>query len=261
MGKTAVAQSIAQRIARRGRAVIFASLEMQSEDLVIRMASEALRDRGQEVPYQAIRAGRLTDDEAEAILIASSEIEKLPIHIIESHVRRLTHLQAEIRRLVRKVTTKGQEIGAVIIDYLGLIDAGTGFGNDNSRISYVSQQLKAVAGENKVPLIVLSQLNRAVEQREDKRPQLSDLRDSGSLEQDADAVIFAYREEYYHERAEPTPDADKWPEWKAHMERIQGRLDLIVAKQRMGPIGAVKLRCDLKTNSIWDDEPEVPYSA
>lgn len=255
MGKTAVALSLARRIARRGRAVIFASLEMQSADLAIRLASEELRARGTTVPYEAVRKGRVTDDEAEAIMRTAHDMERLPIEIIESHVRRLPHLQAEIRRLVRKLRAQGREIGGVFIDYLGLIDHQVP-GNDNSRVSQISAALKGIAGEHKLPLVVLSQLNRGVESREDKRPQMSDLRDSGSLEQDADAIIFTFRPEYYEERSEPDPvDYEKHAAWQIKMDRCRGRLDLIVAKQRMGPVGAVTLRCDLATNSIWDAAP------
>ena len=251
MGKTALAVSMARRMAVRGRTIIFSSLEMQSADLAIRMASEAQRERGQAIAYRDVRQGRVDDYQAETFMRTSRDIEHLPIEIIESHVRRLPHLQSEIRRLVRRARTKGQEIGAIFIDYLGLIELNVP--NDNSRVSQISAALKGMAGEHKVPVVVLAQLNRQVENRDDKRPRLADLRDSGSIEQDADAVIFCYREEYYEERAEPDEDdVERHVAWQMKMDRCRGKLDLIVAKQRMGPIGTVKLECDLATNSIWD---------
>ena len=254
MGKTAVAISMARRIATRGRTVIFSSLEMQSEDLGIRMASEALRERGRNIPYRDVRQGRVNDDEARIVMEVGRDMEALPIEIIESHVRRLPHLQSEIRRLVRRARTKGQEIGAIFIDYLGLIELNVP--NDNSRVSQISATLKGMAGEHKVPVVVLAQLNRQVENRDDKRPRLADLRDSGSLEQDADTVIFCYRDEYYRERMEPDPKAiERHSAWLVNMDSCRGKMDLIIAKQRMGPVGTVALECDLATNSIWDTAP------
>jgi len=123
-------------------------------------------------------------------------------------------------------------------------------------VSQISAALKGMAGEHKVPLVVLAQLNRQVENRDDKRPRLADLRDSGSIEQDADTVIFVFRQEYYEGRAEPAKkDIEKYAAWQITMDRCRGKLDLIVAKQRMGPVGAVTLECDLATNSIWDTAP------
>lgn len=253
MGKTALAQSIARRVAARGRAVVFASLEMQSEDLMIRMLSEALRERGAEVPYLSIRRGAITEDESGLIGERALAMDRLPIEIIESHIRRLPRLEAEISRIVRRWRQRGHEIGAVIVDYLGLIQpADDRWQSDNSRVAHFSASLKGLFSELKVPGIVLSQLNRQVENRDDKRPQMSDLRDSGSLEQDADAILFAYREEYYLERRRPHPDDPKWIDWMADLDRARGRMEVIVAKQRMGAVGTVNLACDLATNSIWD---------
>ena len=234
---------------------VIANIEAEQALLGIRMASEALRERGHTIPYPDVRQGRVTDCQAMTFMRASRDIEGLPIEIIESHVRRLPHLQSEIRRLVKRARTKGQEIGAIFIDYLGLIELNVP--NDNSRISQISAALKGMAGEHKVPVVVLAQLNRQVENRDDKRPRLADLRDSGSIEQDADAVIFCYRAEYYEERVEPSEDDNKkYIAWQMKMEKCRGKLDLIVAKQRMGPIGTVKLECDLATNSIWDKRDE-----
>jgi replicative DNA helicase len=254
MGKTALAVSMARRMAVRGRTIIFSSLEMQSEDLSIRMASETLRERGQAIAYRDMRQGRVDDYQAETIMRTGLDIEGLPIEIIESHVRRLPHLQSEIRRLVRRARTMGQEIGAIFIDYLGLIELNVP--NDNSRVSQISAALKGMAGEHKVPVVVLAQLNRQVENRDDKRPRLADLRDSGSIEQDADTVIFCYRDEYYRERMEPDPkDIERHSAWLVNLDSCRGKMDLIIAKQRMGPVGTVALECDLATNSIWDTAP------
>ena len=254
MGKTALAVSMARRVATRGRTVIFATLEMQPEDLAIRMASEALRERGHALSYRDVRQGRIDDCQAETFMRVGLDLEHLPIEIIESHVRRLPHLQSEVCRLGRRARTRGEEIGCVIIDYLGLVELNVA--NDNSRVSQISAALKGMAGEHKVPVVVLAQLNRQVENRDDKRPRLADLRDSGSIEQDADVVIFCYREEYYRERMEPDPrDIEKHSAWQVKMDSCRGKLDLIVAKQRMGPVSTVKLECDLATNSIWDPAP------
>jgi len=253
MGKTALAVSLARRVAARGRVAIFSSLEMQPEDLAIRAASEALREGGGVVHYTNIRRGRLEEDEARQVLLTAQDMADLPIHIIESHVRRLSHLQGEVRRLVKRARAQGNEIGAVFIDYLGLIGGFEKLG-ENARLTIIMRGLKELAGELKVPLVVLAQLNRQVESRDDKRPRLSDLRDSGSIEQDADTVIFCYREEYYLERTEPKLSHESYADWQVLMDDARGKMDLGLAKQRMGKTGTVELRCDLATNSVWDVE-------
>jgi len=253
MGKTALAQSMAHRIARRGRSVIFASLEMRGEDLAFRMVSEAAREQGRDIHYQSLRRGNVDDDEARAAMEAAITIQPLPVDVVGPHIRRMPDLSGEISRLARRRRSQGAEIGAVIIDYLGLIQpAQDRWQSDNSRIAAISQSLKGLAHSLAVPLVVISQLNRQVENRDDKRPQMSDLRDSGSLEQDADCILFAYREEYYLQRLMPSPDDMRYPEWLADFEQARGRMDVICAKQRMGPTGTATLACDLATNSIWD---------
>jgi replicative DNA helicase len=246
MGKTSLATNIAFNIAKthkRGRlpdgsdgsveggVVGFFSLEMSAEQLAARILSEA-----SEVPSEQIRRGDMTEAEFRRFVEAAKALEACPLYIDDTPALPISQVAARARRLKR---THGLDV--LIVDYLQLLK---GSSNDNrvQEVSEITQGLKAIAKELNIPVIALSQLSRAVESRDDKRPQLSDLRESGSIEQDADVVMFVFREEYYREREKPGDhELEKMAQWQALMESVHGKAEVIIGKQRHGPIGTVEL--------------------
>ena len=252
MGKTALATKVAfgaaQSLMRdlepgevpKGCIAVF-SLEMSAEQLANRLLAESSRISG-----DRIRRGEINQTEFDKFYAASRELSTLPIMIDDTPAITLSALRTRCRRLER---TRGLRL--VVVDYLQLMRPAAGTKPDNRvlEISMITQGLKAIAKELKVPVLALSQLSRAVESREDKRPQLSDLRESGSIEQDADVVMFVYRDDYYLKQREPKESAfdqgDKYQaamdRWKTDMERAHNKADLIIAKQRHGPTGTIPL--------------------
>ena len=247
MGKTSLATNIAYNIAKsfkkndnadgtsetvNGGIVGFYSLEMSAEQLAARILSETA-----EIPSEQIRRGDMTESEFRRFVDAAKSIESSPLFIDDTPALTIAQLASRARRLKR---THG--LDALIIDYLQLVRAGSSRDNRVNEISEITQGLKAIAKELNIPVIALSQLSRQVENRDDKRPQLADLRESGSIEQDADVVLFVYREEYYKEREKPSDhDLEKMAIWQEEMDRLHGRAELILGKQRHGPIGTVEL--------------------
>ena len=247
MGKTSLATNIAYNIAKsfkkndnadgtsetvNGGIVGFYSLEMSAEQLASRILSETA-----EIPSEQIRRGDMTESEFRRFVEAAKSIESSPLFIDDTPALTIAQLASRARRLKR---THG--LDALIIDYLQLVRAGSSRDNRVNEISEITQGLKAIAKELNIPVIALSQLSRQVENRDDKRPQLADLRESGSIEQDADVVLFVYREEYYKEREKPSDhDLEKMAIWQEEMDRLHGRAELILGKQRHGPIGTVEL--------------------
>jgi replicative DNA helicase len=246
MGKTSLATNIAFNIAKvhkRGRlpdggegsveggVVGFFSLEMSAEQLAARILSEAA-----EIPSEQIRRGDMTEGEFRRFVEAAKALETCPLYIDDTPALPISQVAARARRLKR---THGLDV--LIIDYLQLLK-GSSKENRVQEVSEITQGLKAIAKELNIPVIALSQLSRQVESREDKRPQLSDLRESGSIEQDADVVMFVYRDEYYKEREKPGDhELDKMAQWQAVMEQVHGKAEVIIGKQRHGPIGSVEL--------------------
>ena len=247
MGKTSLATNIAFNVAKAyrrgtlhdgtegavdGGVVGFYSLEMSAEQLAARILSEAA-----EIPSHQIRSGDMTETEFRRFVDAAKALEACPLYIDDTPALPISQLAARARRLKR---THGLDV--LIIDYLQLV-RGTGKGENRvNEISEITMGLKAIAKELNIPVIALSQLSRQVENREDKRPQLSDLRESGSIEQDADVVMFVFREEYYKEREKPGDhELDKMAIWQEEMERLHGRAEVVIGKQRHGPIGTVDL--------------------
>jgi replicative DNA helicase len=246
MGKTSLATNIAFNIARthrRGRrpdgtegavqggVVGFFSLEMSAEQLAARILSEAA-----EVPSEQIRRGDMTEAEFRRFVEAAKALEACPLYIDDTPALPIAQVAARARRLKR---THGLDV--LIVDYLQLL-RGSSKENRVLEVSEITQGLKAIAKDLDIPVIALSQLSRAVENREDKRPQLSDLRESGSIEQDADVVMFVYREEYYREREKPGDhELEKMAQWQQAMEQVHGKAEVIIGKQRHGPIGTVEL--------------------
>jgi replicative DNA helicase len=250
MGKTALATNIAFHVARsyawepqpdgtrktvNGGVVAFYSLEMSAEQLAGRLLSEVSG-----VPSDRIRKGEIDKNEFARIRDAALEIQESPLYIDATGGLSIAKLVARARRLKRSVG-----LDLIVVDYLQLVTTDGSKGDNRvQEVSAITQGLKALAKELSVPIIALSQLSRKVEERDDKRPQLSDLRESGSIEQDADAVMFVFRESYYLGRAEPREGTPEHLNWQEEMEKIHGQAEVIIGKQRHGPIGTVRLSFD-----------------
>lgn len=250
MGKSAVASCIATRAARAGKGVCIASLEMTPESLAMRIVSEATADHGEGVSYASMRKGDLTEAQVRTVLdVTANDLAGLPIQFLPPSYRDIGAIYAGVKQVQRRLSGN---LGLVIVDYLGLIR-----GDGKSRyeeITNISIALKGLALQLNVPVLALSQLSRAVESRDDKRPQLSDLRESGQLEQDADTVLFCYRDEYYLEREQPpAEDLELWTKWSDAKLRAKNRLEIIVAKQRQGEIGTAHMKFNPALNVIWDE--------
>jgi len=238
MGKTSLATNIAYYAAKKilegekKSSVAFFSLEMSSEQLSTRILSEQARIKSND-----IRRGKVSEEEFNRLIETSRNIHELPLYIDETPAITIATLSNRARRIKRLF---GLDI--IIVDYIQLMTTGSKrFDGRVQEISEITQGLKALAKELSVPVLALSQLSRAVEQRDDKKPQLSDLRESGSIEQDADVVMFVFREEYYLERKEPKLGTIEHGEWQSKMNEILGSADIIIGKQRHGPTGNVKV--------------------
>lgn len=234
MGKSALALNIAWNVASKGKQVAFFSLEMTKEEIGLRLLADVTGYSSSD-----IRTGKIEAADFGAIRDAKDHIENGPLHIDDTGGLALQRLAARARRLKR---TKGLDL--IVVDYLQLITTGRRSSDPNrvQEVSEITMALKALAKELGVPIIALSQLSRQVENRQDKRPQLSDLRESGSIEQDADVVMFVYREAYYLGRTEPDDgDQSARLEWLEKMDRVRGLAEVIIGKARHGPIGTVRL--------------------
>tara|TARA_B100000989_G_scaffold243763_1_gene190816 strand:- start:3128 stop:4546 length:1419 start_codon:yes stop_codon:yes gene_type:complete len=253
MGKTALATNIAfnaaQKLQDSGKksSVAFFSLEMSSEQLSTRILAEQSRIKSND-----IRRGRISDDQFDKFIETSKNISELPLYIDETPAISIAALSNRARRIKRLFG-----LDMIVVDYIQLMK-GT-FNNKDGRvqeISEITQGLKAIAKELSIPVVALSQLSRAVEQRDDKKPMLSDLRESGSIEQDADVVMFVYRESYYLKAKEPRPATVEHAEWQVKMNEVSHLAELIIGKQRHGPTGNISLEFeemftkfkDLQTN-------------
>lgn len=249
MGKTAVALSFALNAARSGHGVCIASLEMAPEAMALRAISEATANMGRAVSYSQMRTGQMTADQFRSVISAKEKMHDLPICFLPPSYRDIGALLAGVKQTKAKL---GGNLRLVVVDYLQLLR-----GSGRSRyeeITEISIALKGMALQLGVPVLALSQLSRAVEQRDDKRPIMSDLRESGQLEQDADTILFCYRDEYYLERECPEEDdMVLFGEWQLALERSKNRLEVIVAKQRQGEIGTAHMRFNAATNVIWED--------
>jgi replicative DNA helicase len=238
MGKTALATNIAFHAAKNiekkdlKSTVAFFSLEMSSEQLSTRILSEQSRIRSND-----IRRGKVSEQEFEKFIETSKNIFELPLYIDETPAITIAAISNRSRRIKRLF---GLEL--IVVDYIQLMrSSGRKEYNRVQEISEITQGLKALAKELDVPVLALSQLNRAVEQRDDKKPQLADLRESGSIEQDADVVMFVFREAYYLERKEPTLGSIEHAEWRQKMDEISSLAEIMISKQRHGPTGNVKV--------------------
>ncbi len=248
MGKTSLATNIAYNVAKswqgevrpdghtstvNGGQVGFFSLEMSAEQLATRILSERTG-----IPSSTIRRGGITEGDFEKIKDHSIELQSLPFYVDETGGLSIAQLVARARRLKRQ---RGLDL--LVIDYIQLLQGSSRRSSENrvQEITEITTNLKALAKELNVPILALSQLSRQVESRDDKRPQLSDLRESGSIEQDADVVLFVYREEYYLSNKEPRPGTEEHIKWQTEMAAVHGKAEVIIGKQRHGPTGTVQL--------------------
>ena len=266
MGKTSLATNIAFNIAKAWRGerqedgtiktvdggiVGFFSLEMSADQLATRIVAEQ-----SSISSYKIRQGRITEGDFARLTDVAAQIEKLPLYIDQTGGISIAQLMARARRLKRQ---KGLDV--LFIDYLQLLSGSAKAGQNRvQELTEITTSLKALAKELNVPIIALSQLSRQVESRDDKRPQLSDLRESGSIEQDADVVMFVYREEYYLKGKEPRPGTEEHNKWVMEMEAAHGLAELIIGKQRHGPTGTVALQFDADVTRFSDraDETHLP---
>ena len=259
MGKSALGTNIAFSAAKRfpqdiedgieaeksaGAGAALFSLEMSADQLATRILAEQSG-----ISSENPRMGKISQQEFRELARAAAELQSLPLYIDDTPGLTIAALRTRARRLKRQ---KG--IGIIVVDYLQLLQGSGKNSNDNrvQEISEISRGLKQLAKELSVPVIGLSQLSRAVESREDKRPQLSDLRESGSIEQDADIVLFIYREDYYLAAKQPADDHPDFPAWQEEMARAYGRAEVIVAKQRHGATGKVRMRFDSRITKFSD---------
>ena len=251
MGKTALATNIAfhaaKNIQQKGlkSTVAFFSLEMSSEQLSTRILSEQSRIRSND-----IRRGKVSEKEFEQFIETSKNIFELPLYIDETPAITISAIRNRARRIKRLFG-----LDLVVVDYIQLMRSGSKRNDGRvQEISEITQGLKALAKELDVPVLALSQLSRAVEQRDDKKPQLADLRESGSIEQDADVVMFVYRAAYYLERKEPTPGSIEHAEWQQKMDEISSLAEIMISKQRHGPTGNVKVEFEAMYTKFKDLE-------
>jgi replicative DNA helicase len=251
MGKTSLATNIAfnaaQKLQDSGKksSIAFFSLEMSSEQLSTRIISEQAR-----ISSNDIRRGRISDEQFDKFLETSKNIAELPLYIDETPAISIAAMSNRARRIKRLFG-----LDMVVVDYIQLM-RGTTYNKDGrvQEISQITQGLKAIAKELRVPVVALSQLSRQVEQRDDHKPQLSDLRESGSIEQDADVVMFVYREGYYLQRKEPREATVEHAEWQAKMNEVAHLAQIIIQKQRHGPIGNVTLEFEERFTKFKDTQ-------
>jgi replicative DNA helicase len=270
MGKTALATNIAYNVAKawigqvrsdgivetaNGGRVGFFSLEMSAEQLATRILSEQTG-----ISSSTIRRGQITADEFDRLKDKTIEIQHLPLFIDETGGLTVAQLAARARRLKRQ---KGLDL--LVIDYIQLLQGSSRRAQEGrvQEVTEITTSLKALAKELNVPILALSQLSRQVENRDDKRPQLSDLRESGSIEQDADVVMFVFREEYYLSNKEPRPGTDEHLKWQTEMATVHGKAEIIIGKQRHGPTGTVTLQFEADVtrfdNLARDDRLPGPF--
>ena len=248
MGKTALATNIAFNAAKKLQAsekkssIAFFSLEMSSEQLSTRILAEQSRIKSND-----IRRGRISEEQFDKFIETSKNISELPLFIDETPAISIAAVSNRARRIKRLFG-----LDLVVVDYIQLMRAINTKDGRVQEISEITQGLKALAKELSVPVLALSQLSRAVEHRDDKKPQLSDLRESGSIEQDADVVMFVYREAYYLERKEPRPATVEHAEWQAKMNEVSNLAEIIIGKQRHGPTGNIMLEFEAMFTKFKD---------
>lgn len=250
MGKTTVALSCAIKAAKAGHCCGIVSLEMDADKLASRALSDIMFDWRNKVPYTNIIRGEVSDDELDAIMGAQLELDRIPLLIDEQAGQTSTDIRVRAERLAEDTAKRGTPLEVLFIDHLGLIRPSSRYsGNRVNEIAEITSGLKSLARELDIAVVLLSQLSRALESREEKRPMLSDLRDSGAIEQDADMIAFLFRESYYLERA--TGGSFEQQEARADkLAECQNKLEFIIAKQRNGSLGTVDIFADMAFSAV-----------
>jgi replicative DNA helicase len=253
MGKTTVASSAMLRTAKDGHGVLMLSLEMPTEQVAARAMTDLAYSSSRKIAYNAFLAGGLNEQELRLISEAGRQFRNMPLVIDDERGLTIAEIGARIRAQQQRFARDGIELGLVVIDHLGFIKASERYrGNRVHEVTEISAGLGQIAKELDIALVVLCQLNRGTESRENKRPTLADLRDSGSLEQDADVVIFTYRESYYLERMRLDHGSQAELQRQTDLDACRNTLELMIAKNRNGPTTTVTLYCDMGSNAVRD---------
>jgi replicative DNA helicase len=249
MGKTALALAVMRNMGHAGHRCMFISLEMGDVDLATRMISDEMWSPHSKMSYWQIASGKYREDKFQGIRDAAERLRGLPIKIEQQPGMTFSQIATRARQYKRRHGLK-----ALFIDHLGLVKpSGRYSGNKVYETGEISAAAKSLAKELGVPVFLLTQLNRGIEGREDKRPNLSDIRSSGDVEQDADTVMLLYRPAYYLEKKEPAPGSAEFIIWETEMGLVHNRLDLIIEKQRAGPVGTTRLFIDIASNAVRDE--------
>ena len=270
MGKTALATNIGFNVAKKysdtlqqdkiktdkngdiitdGAVVAFFSLEMSAEQLTTRIAAEQSG-----IVSSDLRKGNIKEDQFMQYARVIQDLKSVPFYIDQSGSIPIGVLSTRARRLARTLKTKNQDLGLIIVDYIQLAATSSGKYRDSrvQELAEITQGLKSLAKDLNIPIIALSQLSRQVESRDDKRPLLSDLRESGAIEQDADIVMFVYRDEYYLENNQPPPGTEQHASWMSRMEEVSGKAEVLIRKHRHGPTSNVQLQFESKLTKFSD---------
>lgn len=252
MGKTALAAHIAKAAAKQGAGVAFFSMEMSAEAIALRLATSEAYECGWKIAYESARKGNLPSDQAQALLQCEGRLRQLPLYLHEGRNLTPSGIYMAARR-AQTTLRNHAPLGLIVVDHIQKIRPERDMrGNKVAEMTEVSDALQKMAGQLGVPVVALSQLNRAVEGRTDKRPELSDLRESGSIEQDADIVLLLYREAYYVNKKRPHPTSPEYGLWQAEMLRCEHVLDVQIAKHRNGREGSVRVYFDGPSSALKD---------
>lgn len=260
MCKTAFALSTSIKAAKAGKGVAFISLEMNAKTLVKRAITDIAYDWNVKVPYTDLVTGRVSQQDFEALVVANTDLGQLPIWIEEQSGLTLADLRVKVDRIREEAAQRGQSIDLLVVDYLQLLAAsGRYSGNRVQEVTELSAGLRNFGRDEGLAILALSQLSRGVESRENKRPTLSDLRESGSIEQDADTVAFLYRESYYLEK-DRGKNSDEEADRIERLADCQNKLEFIIAKQRMGAVKTIDLFVDVACSAVRNSMIRGTYS-
>jgi replicative DNA helicase len=256
MGKSAAALSVALNAARAGKGIGFITLEMRGEELVYRALSAVASELDMDLPYSEVSRGRFTGGQMEVLRHAQAKLDDLPFLVEDTGRKTVASIRSIARSMDRTFKKQEKRLDCLFVDHLSIIKPeGAYRGNKVSETEQISNDLKALAKQLDVPVVALCQLSREVEKRDNKRPFLSDLRFSGAIEQDADVILFLYREAYYLEQSKPKTFEDNYEDWKTEFDECKHRLDVICAKNRHGRTADIRLHCEIEKNLILDKDP------
>ena len=259
MGKSVLAQSLAWGYAAGGTPTALISLEMAEEALAMRLTSDLTHALDEPIPLRDLQEGKISEDADRVLDWAERAIEHMPLDLISPDRGSISEIEAHIARLVEKWKRRGKKLGVVFVDYLQIIAAGKSFNNPRERIDFLSERLLGIAKRYELAIVVLSQLSRSVEMREGARPQLSDLKESGRIEEDADNVILVWRQEYYLERDKKQEGDKGYEDWMVEYERSRNRVDLIAPKVRQGEVGVKRVKWFGANQAIRGSSWEEPF--